>query len=916
MSDSRTAYHQAFLQKAGPITNREQPKSPALVLFFGDVALSMSDLALRTLSQHLPPAYRDAVIAGCFGNAKNAAGISLYGEADSLPCCEVQSLDDGRPFGQFASQWLSQNREQAAQFIRTLLLRVTEKMVAKTMSVVDVHLVVGNDGGACELWPSIAELLWEIAGAGMVVRLNLIWLYRELSPMRRDAAMYRLLTSLAKALSGGEAEREALFTCEEGHALLHRTFPLGQVQTLCVLSDRNGNNICSPKVWQHSGASLAAFVLCTLYGSLPPASTVNCSSIDMLYPDEQWSAGFQLSALQRLRQHLEQNESQALSLYRPLLMQQSAWGDGGGADPLTAAGFEALVARALPVIPDLYALPLNGDLPAGALRRMGTYAECTACLYGNRFENFFADVLSGETLETLTDLLWASMVQSIRAFALTHGPAAAYALTTEVSGRESLATLLTSLQAYLASREPAAPRNATLSRSLMPSLGARRAELLEQHGKERLQMMRRDAALRVLSALTDRLRAAAEPWRREREAFALALSSAETALSDAFYDVKTHTFYAQLLTYARYGALYADGQTGLSAAEVSLLGGEYAQNHSVVNTQRVLDALTALNLAKNRFIGYTLSSAFAALAYAEGFRDLTNALRERCVPTVFSTLTPAADDVWIAPSDGNLSVQAKLNAGERIVELIRIYRSPNHTVDFWDAIAYLKRFAAAGVQPPPDTVLPGDAREAKADPPVLPDAGAPAAPMVTQEAAMLLTTRYAMGRTLINIPWPAGANTITLRWEGGHLYGDPPQISEMVIIRSQYLTDGGVSVPCRLLGPYTVTTVWSLENIRHERTDRMLGDRDYVSYHVEKGDSLEGKPTRKIELTSRARPLDFAKYFLLAKHGVDGRTVHYRLPPSTGMQLVLNHLQADDSDRLEIEYREPQWRDYFTVEPR
>ncbi len=910
MSDQRAEYLMAFTERAEAPATAGQPGSPALLLFFGDIALGCGELILRKLMQHLPPANRGAVVAGCLGSQERAALVGLAGEG-GLPCLPMAPDGAERAFGDFAAQWLGQNREQASQFARRLLLRVTEKATAQNMAIVDAHLIVGNDGGACELWPAMAALLAEAAGTGMTLRLHLLWLCRELLPQPRDGAMSRLARQAAQAL---RSVREAFAPTAETAALFTEGFPVELLRSVAVFTDRNGMNVCSDKVWAQSAVGMAAFVLNHLYGATAQGEAINCASIDMVYPDEYWAAGFQLSALLRLTQQLEQNEARALPLFMPTLLMQPAWRREGAA-ALTAEHFAALAGRAMPSVRDLYTLPLNTDLSNGDLRGAATCGDCERLLFGTRLDAFFQDALEGESLANLIDLLWAAMEQAIRSFALHFGPAAAFALTQGDQPGGGLPEALRAMESSFAAADTQNLKTAPMARQLLPNLAARRAELLEKYGQQRIRELRRKAALAALQGLRARLGAAAAYWRSERDALRRATLNAKATLLSVFDDVRDYAFYASLQRYGESGRLFTDGDRPLGEEVCALLGDDFARRGTRDNERAVLGALTRMNLDRNDFLTFSLREAFTALEYLNGFNELFSAMRERCVPTVFSTGNHSVDDFWITPTGESGAVNARRSAGDHIVELIRSFRSGNGAPGLFETAAYLKHLTELPGMPVCDLPLPeAAAAQIQAEnAPAPAGSGSPAGQGAQAEAAPL-TTRYTMGRTLIFFPWPADAQSVRLKWVGEHAYGEQPQISEIVVSHEQYRSEGGASVPCRLLGPFRVTTLWYVNGANCTREDRMTGDRDYVSFRVQPTRGPDGKPSANVELRSNGRALPFHQYFVLLKRSPDGRVVRYRLPQTAGVSVLLEGLQPEPGERLEIDYLGPSWKDYFTLE--
>lgn len=917
MSDLRTQYHRAFTEKANASIIAEPPKAPALLLFFGEIALGTSESVLRKLRQQLHVANQDAVIAGCFASAQGAAEVKSRGEEQGLPCCEVLPDTAQRPFGEFARAWLAEHEEEASAFARKLLHRVTEKATAKNMNIADIYLIVGNDGGACELWPAVSAMLAEIAGNGTVLRIHLMWLYRELCPMRRDGEMCRLMRLLVDSIPLGAAGGTSPLNSAEAKDVLGSDFPLTLFKDVCLISDRDGNNLCSQRVWQRSVTAMAAYVLFNLYGTSPAAAIVNCGSIDMIYPDEYWSAGFQLSALRALRQQLEGYESLPVPPFMQLLAKQPAWQRDTPFEELTANDLMALISRALPTVQDLYVMPLNPDLKLGDLRRIGTYQELAGFLYGARFEGFFQDVLTGESVRDLTDLLWLALEQAMRAFAASHGPAAVHALARREAGRKSLTATFAALRTEIGERNAEHRAVATtLARRPLASLADRRTELIRTHGAQRIEQLRRDVAVQVLDELMTRLEQAAPAWQAERDGFDKAMTSAAHTLEEVFYDVKDVAYYAHLLDAGKRGQMFAFPSGHPNMLEIPSLGSHYAKRGQREAERSIMRILMQINLSQNQFLQLSLSEAIEALSYPQGYQDLCFALKDRCVRTISSNASFTTRDFWIAPDAENWAFEPNRNAGGHIVELIRIFCPAAEAGGIFRETSYLAGIMNANASRRQDT-SPMDMDAVREDE----NANEEAEETVSSDDVAFipdgpLTTVFNNNRTLIRFPWPEGASSVTLSWNGEQRYGEPPKITELVVNHGQYKNDGGASVPCRLQGPLEMTTVWYMDNTRYSRTNRLLGDRDYISYHVQGARGQDKRPCLSVEIACLNRELPFHKYLVLVKRSPDGRAVRYQLPPAMGAKVLIGDLGVEGADKLEIQCREKVWDGYLKVEPR
>ena len=193
-------YVRTFQNKAGAIVGSHQPNRPALILYFGDIAMRGRDALHEKLLSQIPDDYHAAIVEGAFCSKA---------EAGSVPFMDISYVAAPMDFGNYAQNWCTPDNLSAARdFLRQLLQKTTEKPIAVTMSALDVYLVVGNDGGACELWPAILSIMSDPALTVVSVKWHLVWMYREMAAYQqpRDLSMYRLLKAMEnKQLAESEA---------------------------------------------------------------------------------------------------------------------------------------------------------------------------------------------------------------------------------------------------------------------------------------------------------------------------------------------------------------------------------------------------------------------------------------------------------------------------------------------------------------------------------------------------------------------------------------------------------------------------------------------------------------------------------------------------------------------------------------
>ena len=369
-------YVRSFQNKAGDIIGNHQPNRPALVLYFGDIAMRGRAALHDKLQSQIPVNYHSAIVEGAFCSA---------GEAGDLPYMAVESSTEATNFGAFAASWATpQTMLDASRFLTDLLQQTTLMPVAVTMAELDVYLVVGNDGGACELWPTILNILSSPSMTVVTVKWHLMWMYRELAAYQqpRDLPMYRLLKTL-------ENKKQSLADVQavpEVQAIPYADAAWEKDISFTVVSDRNASGVCSDVVWDASCEAIAGYMLAHMFSrhSLPNRCT--CAMYDAVYPDLYWSTGFQISAMLKLESELQVREAARMNNFQPMLAQ--AWDVPNLQD---SNSLLMLLSGVLPTTDDLYMLPINPSVTHSSLKACKTVGQAINLLYGTRFHEFFEE---------------------------------------------------------------------------------------------------------------------------------------------------------------------------------------------------------------------------------------------------------------------------------------------------------------------------------------------------------------------------------------------------------------------------------------------------------------------------------------------------------------------------------------------
>ena len=136
-------YVELFQNAAPENDGVRMPNRPALLLYFGDIAVRSRKDLLSCLMPQIPQAYHEAVVEGALCSADEAGEVSCLPIPESLEACS---------FGDFATSWLGNesNRKQLSDFLRDRIHQTTKKEIAIAMTELDIFLIVGNDGVACE----------------------------------------------------------------------------------------------------------------------------------------------------------------------------------------------------------------------------------------------------------------------------------------------------------------------------------------------------------------------------------------------------------------------------------------------------------------------------------------------------------------------------------------------------------------------------------------------------------------------------------------------------------------------------------------------------------------------------------------------------------------------------------------------
>lgn len=864
-------YVRLFQNKAGQISSSHQPNRPALVLYFGNIAMRSRKVLREKLLSQIPENYHAAIIEGAFCSSS---------EAGSIPCMEIP-LDTGlTEFGAFANAWLNEhNQKEIDAFLTKLLHDTTDSSIAIAMAELDVYLIVGNDGGACELWPYILNALSRPAMTSVAVKNHLIWMYREELEYRqpRDIAMYRLIKAV------DSQDRSAVEVKAIPAAVEVCDIPL----SITLVSDRNQRNICSNDVWDTNCQGIAGFMLAHMFSSQTLPTRNTCAMFDAIFPDRYWSAGFQLSALLKLKAALEVQKAEKMLTFPAMLAQ--AWGitDIQGSHLIT------LVRNHLPYAADLKTLPINPYVDKETLKKSRSVSECISLLYGHRFDQFFEDALhglQGSPFRVLVSKLTNQFKETLEAFREKHGIfATAALLNTEES--ESLLKLFQGIRGAL-------KLNANLESITLPNVGwfanpieSRQQTIVTKVAEKKIECLHAQAVDLLLGELIRQMNTWKTEYQNEADALQSAIVELEPRLTNVFAGFNT-PYHQNVQSYAQQQKLYP---STINEKDFSLLKRSFSTDNPV---QTLIEVLTEMNLAHNRFITCRMQETFNQLGYLNGSSELRSALDGLCSAAVFSPATFVQDDVYILPKDGDWS------NGDRVYGLIRIY-TVNQGTNLLDSVSYLTNHSAQTTltleegRPLPKEKVPLIQQKQEV---------AVVANQFEEEEAQkpLGHVLYKKPDSLITFEWPCPeAELLTLSISGTTDYGFSHYEQMITVSGKNYLLSGGAVLPnLRLNGNCYATIGWQNNGEKYSVSGQLMVDPVHISRSI----SEEGNKYI-LRLSASENVPNLSRYLLLQICRHDGIVVSYRLPDLPGGECKIPKNYCNGSPKIVLS--DEKWNDYF-----
>jgi len=869
-------YVRLFQSEAGEIVGSHQPNRPALVLYFGNIAMRGRAALHEELQSQIPVNYHSAIVEGAFCSAD---------EAGDVPFLAAEEDAGAVNFGDYVRNWATpQTMLEAEKFLTTLLQQTTSKPIAVTMAALDVYLVVGNDGGACELWPTILHILSRPSMTTIAVNWHLVWMYRELADYQqpRDLPMYRLL----KALENKNQTLAAVQAVPEVQAIPYADDAWQKDLSITIFSDRNAGGVCSDDVWKASCEAVAGYMLAHMFSSQTLPMRCTCAMYDAIYPDVFWSTGFQISAMHKLEAELQVREAAKMQTFLPMLA--DAWGIAS----VQSGSITPLLSNVLPTTNDLYMLPVNSNADNMSLRKAKNVAEAARLLYGNRFHQFFQDALESGPVAQLIKELTAKLHATVQNFNRTNGPYATAALLDDKSST-SLPALFTGLCKdlnYQPKLESAILSPVGLLRN---PVDQRRDEVANRGGKEMLTELNNKA----LSHLFHELISAMSDWYNEYAVKAKALRSAFVEVSQQLSAVFPNT----MLTYHQTVRKYAD-ESKLYPSTIVDEDFQLLDRYFTVEAPApsLMKTLAQLNVKNNSFITLTMQNAFSTLGYLNGSNDLKSALNAFCKAAVFSPVQYTQKDVYILPSGGDWS------NGGRVYGLIRFYSMPND-ISMLQSVSYLANLTGPGAL----TLQPGAPLPAKPVPVSKPTPQSkkqnPDAQPEPEPEKPIGAVKYNKPDTLLTFAWPqTGVTLLTMNIRGSTDFGETPVNQTITVSSTNYLTRGGAELPnVRLTGRCDVSFSWNHNNENHTSEGWLEAALVHISrIVVEKGKDYA------IQITASENVPNLSRYLLLQIQKNNGSTVTYRLP-----ELVDGEFRIDKTHchgKPQIIFSDPKWNEYFS----
>jgi len=868
-------YVRMFQNKAGAIAGSHQPNRPALVLYFGDIAMRGRAALHEKLLSQIPDNYHSAIVEGAFCSAAEAGGV---------PCMDVSFVAAPMDFGNYAQNWCTpDNLSAAREFLKQLLQKTTEKPIAVTMAELDVYLVVGNDGGACELWPSILSIMSDPALTVVAVKWHLVWMFRELAAYQqpRDLPMYRLM----KVIEDKTLAEEAVAALPEVQSIPFALEAWKSDLSLTIVSDRNQTGVCSNDVWKASCEAIAGYMLAHMFSSRALPAQCTCAMYDAIYPDIFWSTGFQISALLKLEHELRVREAARMQTFLPLLAQ--AWGVPG----IQSDSVIPLVASILPTQDDLYLLPVNPNADRAALKACKTLAESVRLLYGDRFENFFADALESGSVAERISLLTSQLEETVRLFARTNGVYAAAALLDE--------RLTDSLPALFTSYCTDMNQHAKLENVMIPSVGFLRNPVEQRQQEAVLRSRDKFSELhaKAVTLLFGKLNAAMKKWRdhyaQQAETLKNAFVLAQQQLNGVFSGV--------MLSYHQMVKQYADSRQlyipNITDADFELLSSLFTLKNPVGS---LVNTLTQINLRSNSFITLNMQNAFTQLGYLNGSNDLKAALDAFCKAAVFSPVHYLKHEVYILPSDGDWS------NGGRVYGLIRLY-STSDGVSLLQSISYLSAMnGPSGLALGQGMALPALHNDRIADVQEETQA-AETAGELPEEEQPLGKVQYNKPDSLLTFEWPRhGVELINMTVKSSTNFGQTPYEQTVTVSSKNYLKLGGTLLSnVRLTGRCDVFFNW----YEYGQSFDSQGFLTVEPVHISRIITEKGKDF-VVQITASESVPMLERYLLLRVRKGNGASITYRLPPLVNGQFTISRQHCHGMP--EVVLSDPKWNEYFS----
>ena len=859
-----------LFQNAAPENDGDRmPNRPALLLYFGDIAVRSRKDLLSCLMPQIPQAYHEAVVEGALCSADEAGEVSCLPIPESLEACS---------FGDFATSWLGNesNRKQLSDFLRDRIHQTTQKETAIAMTELDIYLIVGNDGVACELWPSVVKEIRQLPGAHAAIRWHVIWLYCEQLPQPRDAAMCALIDALQR--SNTEAPE-------------YKAIPMAdQLQEVDVsytlISDRNESNLSSDIVWKQNCCGIAGLILLEMFSHHSGAECNTCSMFDAVYPDAHWSAGFQLSALLKVKEQLTIRKNNALRLFIPML--EKAWDiPASNGNCLVTNELVKKISNSLPDVKDLRLIPVEQDPDVSALKKSKDVVQCMHLLYGERFRLFLDDALHGTSMEQLQQEMQVALRRTLNDFAHQNGPMAASQLLDDKEGLPAQLLKLAEESAYKVRSE--------LAHAVSPFanvINHRKKEIIENYGPEAIRELKGKAVAQIAEALCEWMEDEKPAFDEKASALNSAIDGVESELNKrlALLDTKYHQ---SIRKYAQDKKLFPAGIETDNLVDIS----EGFSHEDPKDS--LLRALAKINCKNNALIASSLNDTLMRLGYNNGINELKAALDGLCKAPVFTPVLLSKKDVYIMPSGGTWS------NGSRVYGLIRIYSSEN--ANLLASVGYLSDLLQLnGMQVAAGNNLPVYTAESNSGPSNQPEYISKV-DVLEAEIGEIGSLQYTRPNMLAKFEWPdTSVELIRLHLEGMLDCGRRVYNETIDINLSTFLRRGGVLLAdVRITGSCIAELHWTKNGEKYVRKGWLKGEPVHVSRTI-----TEERGKYVIGLSTSENITDLHNYVLLRVKKPDGLLVDYRLPVLKNGEAIFEKQYCHG--KMELILAKDEWKEYIS----